>query len=269
MVIRDSVFELYNSHTELEMWQFILDFMTSVDPRITCNTTVAAQFSDPNAVATFDFNIDNQYILRMFRGSTANSGSGAINSSGSPGIRIHTIVNDITYGIVRYPYSWRYEYAYDAPKTGENYHLRMKAISDTNYILIWVGLQWGNDAIVLSAPFPPNFSSAYLKLPDNSTYCSALATPDSTTGYILRGSFYRCSDGASNFTVANTLLNFNAGAGNLSYTQHCPILNNGQMEADFTDFTSCSTITLGTSIALENGNTYLAIGDHTLAPLTV
>lgn len=259
MVIRESIFNLYDSHTELQMWQFIIDYMTGLDPRITCNTTVDAQFADSSATATFDFDIDGQYILRMYRN--------AVNSNAASGIYIVAVVNDIVYG-PRYAHGWRYSYHYDDHKTGENYHLRMKSIVDSNYILIWVGLDWYSNTAMLAAAFPTSVSSAYLKTSDNA-YCSTYDTSNLDGCYILRGTFYRCSDGATNFSVSNTLLNFNAGIGNLSYTQHCPILNNGQMEVDFTEFTSCSTITLGASIALENGNTYLAIGDHTLAPLTV
>lgn len=261
MITRDSVFNLFEGHTELQMWQFILDFMTSVDPRITCNTTIEAQFSDPTATATFDFNIDNQYVVRMYRDNT--------NNAPAYGIRIVIIVNGVIYGITSYSYSWRYGYYYYDAKGGENYHLRLKIMSDTNYILLWMGLSWGDDYNILHRVFPPSCSTAYLKAPDNECYASIYSyqASNSRADYILRGPFYRCSDGSTNFTVAPNVFPYSETAGTLAYTQHCPILSSSTQVADFTEFVTCSTIDIGTSLVLSNGKPYISIGDHTLLPL--
>lgn len=258
MVITDTTFRPVQK-TELQFCQWLIDTMTAIDPRITCDTTVAAQFADNSNTATFNFSIANKYILRFKRN--------AVNSNGCGAYYITILVDGLEYGQTRYGYGWRYAYHYDEPK-GEDYPTRIKSLVGDNFIGIWVGLNWTID--IVSPTFPPSFSTALIIDPNGNSYASHCTDEAAgNAGYILRGSFYRCSDGASNYSVAHSLLNFTANPGNITYVQHCPVLNAGAMEYDFTEFVSCSTIALGSSITLSNGNTYIAIGDHTLAPLTV
>lgn len=257
MIVKDTTIS-FNNRTEPNIMQLVVDAMTSIDPRITCDTTVTDQYSDTSNTATFNFSVDGAYDIQFKRY--------AINSTSSHGFSIALYINGAEYGKLS-QYWWRNDTPYDS--LHGDFRFRVKSIVGSGFIGIWMGVgAWASYAFTI--PLPHTYMTIYTTDGNGNKFGSYyLNTEDfSYCLDIMQGSFCK-SDGSVGYTAAYTSMNFIDAPGTISYIQHLPLLQSGTVLFDIPELVACSNISIGTSIALDNGNIYLAIGNHTLVPLTV
>ena len=236
-----------STETEVQFVQRIVDMFTGLDSRITCNTTAAAQYVDNDAKATFDFDINNQYKLRMKRS--------AINSSQNTQWNFSIVIDDLEYVISNNSRLWQNNSTKNT--TVGNGYDKVTAFIDEKFIFIWFGANYGEPVTSL---FPTMYGTALIT--DGTNY---YATGVKGTNDIASGAFYKCDDGSSGFALTK-VLNFIDQAGTISYLQNmnAPIYANGAPAKFAEGLIASSTRTLGESLFFD-GKSYFAVGTNILA----
>lgn len=231
-----------NTGTEIDFMEGLVDLICGLDSSITVvdvngnPTTVAEQYEERSST-----NIP-QFIFEF--GTGFNLGIKRNNTTDNPVDKIQVGVGSGTN--ISYKGSfWGGNFAIDTDASRGQYIAYLK--SDT-MIGIWIGAYTGS--------FTSSVSASILKL----------ITP--TANYV--GGVISNAVMTSNFISNNststlyTLLSYNAGAGNIDYINHSMFMSGGAKSFAFPDIYSCSTVSIGTSIALPNGKNYFAIGTNSM-----
>lgn len=250
-----------NGETEVEYIQRIINLITSMDSRITCNTTAAAQYADTSATATIDFNINNSYILRFKRA--------AVNSTTTQYWWITIVIDGTEY--------------YKGPSTG-NTGLRfwgsastansvinggafkVTTCADDDFLFVWIGMNYDYNSSQFNDIFQKNYCTAFITDEDDNVYATALNRGNSTD--LASGEFYKCSNGTAGFYLTKPL-NYIDQVGTISYliNMYTPIANSGAPAKYAQGLIACSTRSLGDSLTFD-GKNYFAVGTNILAEIT-
>lgn len=251
----------YSGETEVEYVQRIINLITSMDSRITCNTTAAAQYADTSATATIDFNINNSYILRFKRAQA--------NSTGTQYWWISIIIDGVEY--------------YKGPSTGTtgmrfwtssstanstigSGAFKITTCADDDFLFVWIGMNYDTSSSQFNDIFQKNYCMAFITDEDDEVYATALNRQNSTD--LASGEFYRCSNGSAGFSLTKPL-DYIDQVGTISYlmNMYTPIANNGAPAKYAQGLIACSTRSLGDSLTFD-GKNYFAVGTNILAEIT-
>ena len=235
------------SETELEYVQRIIDTITGIDDRITCNTTAAAQYADTSATATFDFDIDGKYAIRFKRA--------AVNSSNARGFIVSIIVNEVEYA--QSGSTLRFWYAQTTSSGAvQNGWFKTSAYATDNTIFIWFGAHHDTE---ISDICPSMYASALITDGDNVNYANGVASSND----IASASFYKTDDGTSGFSLPK-LLAYTDALGMISIIKNGnPIKSAGGFVSFAKDLIPSSTRTVGDQVVFD-GHTYFAVGTNLL-----
>ncbi len=241
-----------SAETQVEWVQRIVDLITGIDSRITCNTTAAEQYADDADTATFDFNINDEFVLRFTRN--------AVNGSNTNGFAISLIVNETEYIVLANTRMW---YTSGTGSTAvTNGYFKVSAFLSEDNIFLWFGFHHDNE---ISDLLPSKFGVAMIADENNITYCGAISASNDFGGVSL----YKCEDGASGFSFVKPL-NYTESVGNISIIDNCfnPIASSGTLGTFAKGLIACSTVAAGSSMVIE-GKTYFAISTNILEEVSV
>ena len=175
------------TETEIEFVQRIIDMITGIDPRITCNTTAAAQYLDTTATATFDFDIDGKYILRMKRA--------AVNSQQVSTYKFSTIIDDVEYNVSGAIRMWTTN-STGSTVVGNGYD-KVSAYVTDNDIFIWFGAKYNSEVTDI---FPNNYLTGFVTDDNDNAYCYGYYNSND----VQAQSFYK-TDGTAGFSLVKVL----------------------------------------------------------------
>lgn len=242
-----------STNTEIQFVQRIIDLITGIDPRITCNTTAAQQYADLTSAsrATFDIDIDGKFQIRLKRSATNNTQTAQYIYS--------IIVNGNEYKISNAARWWTTNTI--GTGTVSNGFFRVSAFITENVIFLWFGSNYGTNVSIFPTSNP--YSVGLIKDDNNNSFCNGVW--NSTN--IEDTPFYKCSDGTANYLLVKPL-NYTEGAGTIAYIDKNPISSDGAFSSFAKDILACSTVALGASVALPNGKNYFAIGTNIMCEIT-
>ena len=238
-----------NTLTEIEYLQNIIDAIVSIDPRITCNTTSAAQFADLTSAstATFTFDVDGKYQFVITRGKN--------NASTNATYKFNIVVNGTDYVASTSIRFFSGNLAPTAP-VGVNSHFKVSAYTTDHEVLLWFGADGNGSAI---PKIPSSYSTILICDSENDYYCGAVDSSNDVVGSTL----YKCDDETAGFHIAK-ILNYAESAGNISIVKNVFNPISKPSGISFTkDLYGCSTIGIGSSIVAD-GETYFAVGTNLL-----
>lgn len=231
-------------NNELEFWTNFISYMTSLDSRITCNTTAAEQ-CDIKKIYTpvYIFDFDGKFQIKFTRTDQWNNWT--------QNYAVNFIINGTSYAG-----NWMLFCNLNAGTYRPDSNVFMQysvasIISDTS-MFIWLG-SYGTSSDVSA------FSNSGAFLGDYAGY--------KNNYNIMAGNFY---DVANAGVVASSIvpaLAYSAGPGNIDYIEKVVFVSNGTRTFEDTNLFACSTVAFWTTISLPNGKNYLAI--HTNAMVEV
>lgn len=235
--------------TEVAYLQLIIDTITGLDSRITCNTTAVAQYADTSATATFDFDINGKYIIRMKRA--------AVNSTSTRQFKISVIINEAEYNISSAINIWLTNTTATGAGVGGGY-FRITAWLSEGAMLFWFGGHYNQEVPVFPTSNFGRYVTALIYDENNVAIAGGLYNYDdiSAIGY------YKCDDGTAGYSLAKPL-NYTDGIDKISYIENNPISTSGLFSSFAKDLIASSTIALGTSIVID-GKTYFAVATNLL-----
>lgn len=231
-------------NNELEFWTNFISYMTSLDSRITCNTTAAEQ-CDIRVVYTpeYIFDFDGKFQIKFTRTAQWNSWSQYY--------AVTFIINETSHTATGLLFCTPGDGTY---RPDSNVFMRYSVasiISDT-LMFIWLGNY--NTSSDVSA-----FSDAGAFLGDYAGY--------SSNYNIMAGNFYDVANAGVVVSSIAPALAYSAGSGNIDYIEKVVFVSNGTRAFEDTNLFACSTVAFWTTISLPNGKNYLAI--HTNAMVEI
>lgn len=227
--------------TQEQYMQRVIDTICGIDSRITCNTTASAQYADSSAHATFDFNIDDEYVLRFYRRN--------VNSSNDASFFISTIINGVEYdrsSNVRMFYT-----AGTAQTQVVNGYLKVSAFLTDEDIFLWIGAHHDQPIQDL---LPSSYATCMVCDKNDNYYAKGIPANNSPLSYSL----YKCDDGTANYNIVKCL-NYAEAPGIISYIREAPISGNGQLFANAKNLITCTTVPIGSTLAFPSGTNYFAV----------
>lgn len=248
-----------SGETEVEYVQRIINLITSMDSRITCNTTAAAQYADTSATATIDFNINNSYVLRLKRA--------AVNSTTTTYWWFSIIIDGVEYYKVSGNNGLRFwTSASTANSTIGSGAFKITTCADNDFLFVWIGMNYDTGSSQFNDIFQKNYCTAFITDEDDEVYATALNKQNSTD--LASGEFYKCSNGSAGFSLIKPL-NYIDQVGTISYlmNMYTPIANSGAPAKYAQGLMACSTRSLGDSLTFD-GKNYFAVGTNILAEIT-
>lgn len=241
--IQDNAFKtLANTRqAEEDNMTAIVAYILSLDSNITCDTTVNAEYSNPDTthVPTFNFTIKTNFIFRLTRANP-------LSTNFEKKYYFSTIINGVEQNKILYPVN------------DSQYYARFVSAIDTDFFFLWFG--YGSS---LNA----NLHWAMAYVCDNNRSPHGGGTSSSGVVDITTAQFYDLTDNSTGQFV--TLINFNAPAGYLAFSEMCPFIGSGNTYLfGVKDLASCSGVTTFSTIALNNGRVYWAIAPHTVVEIS-
>ncbi len=219
----------------------IVAYILSLDSNITCDTTVNAEYNNPDTshVPTFNFTIKTNFVLRLTR-------QNPLSTNFDKKYYFSAIINGVEQNKQLYNVN------------DNQYYIRFVTAIDTDFFFFWFGWGGSQDAGLI-------WSMAYVcdenRNPHGGTR-SSTAPVD-----ITLAQFYDLTDNSTGQFV--TLINFGASAGYIGISDKCPFVGSGNAYLfSIADLFSCSAVTIFSTVALNNGHFYFAIGPHTLIEIT-
>lgn len=219
----------------------IVAYILSLDSSITCDTTVSAEYSNPDTthIPTFNFTIKNNFVLRLKRYNP-------LSTNFEKKYYISAIINGIEQNKQNFPFN------------DNQYYVRLVTAIDTDFFFFWFG--WGGSQSPTLI-----WSTGYVC--DEQLNPHAGTTGSSGSVDITTAIYYDLTDGSTGQFAS--LINFGAPVGYIGISDKCPFVGSGNTYLfSITDLFSCSAVTLFSTVALNNGHFYFAIGTHTLIEIT-
>lgn len=242
-IFKSELLGIDGSMTERQNLTIIWDYLIGLDARITCNTTPDTQFDDTSNTATFDFDIDGKFQIRLQRG--------AVNSTATRAYYGSIIVNGNEYGR-------KADNIFGTnvtPDSGSaNGGLRIASYIDTNVILICISQK----NTMSSTNLPGHMCFAMITDGDKNYFAGYNNGSPVTFAGITSMYFYKTLDATAGYTVPK-MINFTAPTGSICYSSILPVQNSNGLAFYCADIFSCSTVSIGANIALPNGKNYFAI----------
>lgn len=248
MKIVTQIWDCYNK-TQIWLFQQIYDFIMGLEEGIICDSTVDAEFNneDPSHVATLNFTIRDNFILRVKR----NAG----NDTTTKEVTVWSLIEN---GQVKSEEAINTWHNNGSPSDvcGYQNYFRLKAVLTDNFIGIWVQGRWGIDT---TTPFPTDWRA--IRVTDGITTFVGASNATGTNNIIGCDCFDLEGNGPYNIKA---VLPFQAGPGEIYYSELTPIApaTGAGNTYNLGDLVSCSTVTIGSSIALANGKNYWAVSPN-------
>lgn len=233
--------------TEIEQMQIIIDAITGLDPRITCNTTAAAQFADLTSAsrAEFEFTVNDKFSFKMKRATT--------NDARTQNYTFTTIINGVVYSSKNIKMWNNIILPSGLPTVGSSFKIAM--FDTEGEIIIWIGV---NATGGVSSQYPNNYCLGLIKTSDDKYLASGVADNNN----IMSQSFYDCDSVAGGFSIVNMIpYGVDVGQIHLLTGNYNPILLGGVIDSYTLDLIPCSTVTLFASLTIR-GHLYFAIGTN-------
>ena len=219
----------------------IVAYILSLDSNITCDTTVNAEYNNPDTshVPTFNFTIKTNFVLRLTRANP-------LTTNFEKRYYFSAIINGVEQNKINYPVN------------DNQYYVRFVTAIDTDFFFFWFGWGSNQDAGLV-------WTMAYVcddnRAPHGGTRSSSAPVD------ITAAQFYDLTDNSTGQFV--TLINFNAPAGYLAFSSMCPFIGSGNTYLfGVKDLASCSGVTTFSTIALNNGRVYWAVAPHTVVEIS-
>ena len=243
--------QTWNCYDQTQIWLFqqIYDFIMGLEEGITCDSTVDAEFNneDPSHVATLNFTIRDNFILRVKRS--------AGNDTKTTVVTVWSLIvnNQVKFEINLN--TWR-SGGYPGDTCGYDNYYRLKAVLTDNFVGIWVQGNWGKD---ITTPFPTDWRA--VRVTDGTTTFVGASNATGTNNII--GCDYFDLEGNGPFNI-KVVLPFQAGPGEIYYSELTPLApaTGASNTYNLGDLVSCSTVIAGSSIALANGKNYWAVAPN-------
>lgn len=232
-----------NTGTEIEFMQGLVDLICGLDSSITVvdvngnPTTVAEQYEERSSTNTpqFIFEFGTGFNLGIKRNNSTNNSVDKIQVGVGSG-------TNISYN----GSFWGGNFTIDTDATRKQFVTYIK--SDT-MVGIWMG--------PYTASFTSEVRASILKLiTPTANYVGGLYNSNA----VMTSNFI----GTDSTHTLYTLLSYRADAGNIDYINYSIFMSGGVKSFTFPDIYSCSTVSIGTSIALPNGKNYFAIGTNSM-----
>lgn len=249
MAYKSSQVSASGTTTEIEQMQIIIDAITGLDSRITCNTTAAAQFADLTSAskAEFEFTVNDKFSFKMTRKYT--------NDTRSTNYIFTTIINNVVYSSKEIQF-WR-NLILPTGSVSADASFKIAMFDTENEIIIWIG---ANPTGVVSDQYPKKYCLGLIKTSDNKYLASGVAD----TNDIMSQSFYDCDSVAGGFSLVNMIpYGVDVGQIHLLSGNYNPISLGGVIDSYSLDLIPCSTVTLFASLTI-GGRSYFAIGTNLL-----
>lgn len=237
MNYQDNSITSQGSGYEQAFIQAIYDYILALDNRITCDTTVEAQYGLTTGKPTFNFSFNGHYILTFIRENDI--------TSSNPSYRITYILNGAQI---------KTTVAFNTNIT----LLNIKSFIGNNICLLFLRVTSTNEWQPMDIPF-----SVGCVTDGNNNYFGG--ANDSTD--LLSAQFYKLSDYTSGYYFAK-MINFAAPAGNIGYSSIAPFSNGGSLAFYVSEILSCSTVNQFITINLPNGKNYLSIGSNAMVEIS-
>lgn len=234
-VITDNTLKYNSSQTEKDFLAEIVSYITSLDSRITCDTTADIQFSDPTNTPTFNFDIFGKYKFRLTRRYVL--------STSDQYYYLSIVINGVEVNKMQ------------SQIINNNRAERFINVIGENYFFLFYGNGAPNSITM-------NWSTGLV-----STNTDSFAGGVSSTN-ILSAIFY---DTQTNLTsYLPTLINFEAPIGELIYSELQPIATGtgtGILIDYIKDLYSCSTVPQFSSLGLDTGKNYYAVDSNIMVEI--
>ena len=226
--------------TEKEFMSDFIDYLTSLDSKITCSSNVNTEFSDSDLthIPTFNFSINNKLAFTLTRAEALNTNTNTYNLS------CDSINVDI---------AWQTSAAYTDSQDRGFY---VSYLINDNFVLLSINSShknWQNRVDQI------NNNIIYAGSSGTSAYWSAITNLD----YNTRTNIYSISErtfyeiNGNNDGVFTSRFSYACPPGEIDY------VNSGVKKFDITSIYDCTTVTLGDTVSLKDG-AYLAVGTHQL-----
>lgn len=234
-IIRDNALKRASGQTEESFLDDVVNYIVSLSPQITCDTTAAIQFADSSNTPTFNFSFNGKCDFRLKRANPLTM----------------TNVNYVFSTIVRGAENNQHSFNF----ANSQYYQRFVSIISDDFILLYYG--WGGSTSVNLT-----WSMGLVKTED-----AYYAGYSYSNNLINSGTFCDVDTGiAANFPA---LINYTAPAGTLIYSELHPIKGGGDILLGYIrGLYSCSTVTNFTSIGLDIGKNFFAIGTHSMVEIS-
>lgn len=240
--------KIFSNSTEIDFMTSLLDFILSIDPRITCDTTVAEQYDstaweeETSHIPTFNFSINGKITITAKR--EANLANYAL--------AFNLWYGTTQTGALYFSTAWH--------QGGINQNLyreyNISALTTDSFILF----SFAGNGSYLTAGIDCVWFTSDDKNYINVTFGrSAFNIP---TIFNISGKL---------FTEMETLISgtfvskfpYRTSAGNFDYSRGAAYINNSYEVFRSSAFIDCTEVTVGDTIALTNG-AYFAVGPHQL-----
>ena len=239
--------KVYTTGDELEFMSATLDFILGIDPRITCDTTVSAQYANrpSDYVPEFNFSIDGKATITLRRQATL---AGAA-------IAFSFICGSSS--VTNAYFSTWWNNGYVNQNMGREFNFAAIATDDVLFFTICGGSSDSYYNANLGVTTITSDSKHYLNVIANQAYTQSsmfnLANSSrpyaeletSTPGYFISRFSYK------------------APTGKLDYAEGAVCVNNGGKVFNLSSVYDCTEVTPGTNYeGLINGNNCFTIGQH-------
>lgn len=233
--ILDNTLKYNSSQTEKDFISDIVSYIISIDSRITCDTTVDIQFSDPTNTPTFNFDIFGKYKFRLARRSVLSTSDSFYNLS--------IVINGVELNKMQ------------SQIINSNRAERFITVIGENYFFLFYGNGAPNSITM-------NWSTG-LVVTDNDSFAGGVSTTN-----ILSAIFY---DTQTNTTAyLPKLINFKAPVGELIFSELQPIatgIGTGILIDYIKDIYSCSNVVQFSSLGLDTGKNYFAVDTNIMVEI--
>jgi hypothetical protein len=232
--------------TEKEFMSDFIDYLTSLDSKITCSSNVNTEFSDSDLthVPTFNFSINNKLAFTLTRAAALNTDTSSYN---------------LACGSINVDISWQTSAAYTVSQDRGFY---VSYLINDNFVLLSINSSHKNWQARVEQI---NNNIIYAGSSGASAYWSAITNLD----YNTRTSIYSISGrtfspiGEDIDGTFTSRFSYACPPGAIDYIKSSVYLNSGQKQFEITSIYDCTTVSVGDTISLKDGP-YLAVGTNQL-----
>lgn len=244
--IYDKVFsQPANSGTTIDLIQSIIDYLTELDDRITCNLPdVSHAFDDASATTKIIFSFMNKPVFEIYRNAN--------NGSSTSSLAIAYISNGIEYGAYNHGFT-RYSALPGNTLEGDS-TVRIKTLISENAIIMYFGWAWSDLPSILNGVFPGQYAVALFKIDDE--YRSGYVTG---SNIISQGNYRIPSDNTSEYKLKPIINSMAANAGTIYYIPFIAETSNNDIEFFIDSLYSTSSLVVGSQPILANSDVLFAI----------
>lgn len=238
--------ERSSNGTEKEFMSDFISYLTGLDTKITCSSSVDTEFSDSDLthVPTFNFSIDGKLAFTLTRSAALNTNSNT-----------YSLACASTSVDIRWPDSVAY--------SAEHYRgFFVSYLINDNFVLLSINSTKRNNN---NQPEQVNNNIIYAGSSGTKSYWSAVTNLDwrtRTNLYSISGRIFHEINGSDSGTFTSRF-SYACPPGEIDYVKSSAYLDSGVKKFDITSIYDCTTVALGDTVSLKDG-AYLAVGTNQL-----